>query len=259
MRTIAFILWTVLAGFSQAMAGAWTQPIGDGQAIVTLAYSFAEDAFDDNGDAVAIDSFTKFELRGFVEYGLTDWATLIVQPELRLKEQGESASNGLGRFDLGLRARFWQSDYAVASVEGSVSAPGQSNDLAPLNGGDTDWELEARALYGRGFNIGWRHGFLDAQLGYRHRFSDPADEVVFDLTLGLDVSERSLAILQSFNRVSVGSARLPFTETQEHKIAFSTVYKVDELWSVQAGSQLTAFGRNVLREQGVFLSAWRKF
>jgi len=167
MRTVTLSALIALACCFQAKAGAWTLPEEDGQAIVTLAYSFANDAFDQDGDTIAIEPFTKFELRGYVEYGLTDWATLIVQPELRLKEQGQDDSNGLGRFDLGLRARLWQSDFAVASVEGGVSAPGQSDDLAPLNGGDTDWELEARALYGRGFDIGWRHGFLDAQLGYR--------------------------------------------------------------------------------------------
>ena len=236
-------------------------PEGEGQAIVTLAYSFANDAFDDNGDAVRVDTFTKFELRGYAEYGLTDWATLVFQPQFRLKKQGGDQSDGFGRFDLGLRTRVWKNDYAVASLEGRVSAPGQSRDpsIVPLNGGDTDWELEARALYGRGFRLWSRNGFADAQLGYRHRFSDPADEVLFDLTLGLDVTERTLAILQSFNRLSVGSATLPFSESQDHKIAFSTVYRVSEHWSVQAGTQITVAGRNVLREQGAFLSVWRGF
>jgi len=242
-----------------ARAGAWTLPKGEGQAIVTLGYSFASDAFDEGGRPIAIEPFEKFELRGFVEYGLTDWATIVVQPELRLIEQGVEESEGLGRFDLGLRTRLWSDDYAVASIEGSVSAPGQTDELAPLNGGDTDWELELRGLYGRGFDLWSRHGFLDLQLGYRHRFSDPADEVIADLTLGLDVTERSLAVVQSFNRISVGSAQFPFEDTQEHKVSVSTVYRVDDRWSLQIGSQATAYGRNVLRERGVFAAIWSKF
>jgi len=257
---IVFLAILLLFGVSSgARAGAWTLPEGDAQVIVTTAYSFANDAFDGDGESVVIEPFEKFEIRGFAEYGLTDWATLVFQPELRLKGQGDDQSNGLGRFDLGLRTRVWQSDYAVASIEGSVSAPGQSDDLAPLNGGDTDWELEARALYGRGFDIGWRHGFFDAQIGYRHRFSDPADEVVLDLTVGLDLTKRSFAVLQSFNRLSVGAADFPFTRTQEHKLAFSSVYRVDDTWSLQAGTQATAYGKNVLREQGFFVALWSKF
>ena len=248
----------LLAG-TAVHAGAWTLPKGEGQAIVTLAYSFATDAFDENGQSVAVEPFEKFELRGFIEYGLTDWATIVVQPELRFKGQGVEESDGLGRFDFGLRTRLWSDDYAVASIEGNVSAPGQTDELVPLNGGDTDWELELRGLYGRGFDLWERHGFLDLQLGYRHRFSDPADEVIADLTLGLDVTERSLAVVQSFNRVSVGSAQFPFEDTREHKIAVSTVYRINDRWSAQAGSAVTAFGKNVLREQGFFIALWSKF
>jgi len=254
-----FSLSFVIALPSVVVAGAWTLPKGEGQVIVTTAYSFSADAFDSDGEKIATEPFEKFELRAFGEYGFTDWATIVVQPELRFKAQGEDDTAGLGRLDLGLRTRLWQSDFAVASVEGSVSAPGQSDALVPLNGGDTDWELEARLLYGRGFELGWRHGFVDAQTGYRHRFSDPADEVVFDLTVGLDVSERSFAMIQSFNRISVGSARGAFDETQEHKLAFSTVYRVDDRWSLQAGSQVTGYGRNVLAETGFFVALWTKF
>lgn len=259
MRSIILSVFILMSLTGRSVAGAWTLPEGDAQAIVTVAYSFASSGFDDGGDLIAVEPFEKYEMRGYAEYGLTDWATLVVQPELRFKEQGDEKSQGLGRFDLGLRTRFWNSDFGVASVQGAVSAPGQSDELAPLNGGDTDWELEARALFGRGFDIGWRHGFLDAQVGYLHRLSEPADEVLLDLTIGLDVTEKSFAMLQSFNRLSVGSADLPFTETQEHKLAFSVVYPVDDRWSVQSGTIATAYGRNVLREQGVFLAVWSKF
>lgn len=252
---------TVLLSFlpNSVLAGAWTQPKGEGLAIVTLAYSFAGDAFDEDGQAIAVEPFEKFELRGFAEYGLTDWATLVVQPELRFKGQSDEESEGLGRFDLGLRTRLWSDDYSVVSIEGGVSAPGQSDELAPLNGGDTDWELEARALYGRGFDLWSRHGFVDLQVGYRHRFSDPADEVIADLTFGLDVTKKSLAVVQSFNRFSVGSADFPFSDTQEHKVAVSTVYRIDDRWSLQAGSLATVYGRNVLRERGFFVSLWSTF
>lgn len=252
------ILPLLLSIQSPALAGAWTLPAGDAQVIVTTAYSFSAAAFDSDGEKVAVEKFEKFELQAFGEYGVTDWATVVVQPQFRSKEQGGTKTTGLGRVDFGLRTRFWHDDYSVASVEGGISAPGQSDELAPLNGGDTDWEMEARLLYGRGFTLGWRHGFFDAQTGYRYRFSDPADEVVVDLTVGLDVTDRSFAMLQSFNRLSVGSAKGVFEETQEHKLAFSSVYRLNDRWSFQAGSQVTAYGRNVLAESGFFVALWSK-
>lgn len=259
MRSLILCAYFVCCSGGAGWAGAWTLPQGSSQVIVTAAYSSADEMFDDNGKAVANETFEKYELRGYGEYGVTDWATVVLQPEFRSKRQGDAREDGFGRVDLGLRLRVWQSDFAVASVEAAISAPGQSGSLVPLNGGDTDWEFDLRALYGRGFDIGWRHGFADLQIGYKHRVGEPADEVALDLTLGLDVTGDAFAMLQSFNRVSVGSADAPFGKTYEHKVALSGVYRLGDDWSVQSGVQLTAFGRNVLKERGVFAAIWKKF
>jgi len=259
MRMIGVIAGFMLAVSDDARAGAWTQPAGAGQVIVTTEYSFAQDAFDSDGKAVAIQPFEKFGLRAYAEYGVTDWATVIAQPELRFKHQGRDDVGGLGRFDLGLRVRLWEGSGSVLSLEGTVSAPGASDELAPLNGGDTDWEVDGRALFGYGFSIGSRAGFADLQAGYRLRFDEPADEFRLDATVGLDLTDKSFAMLQSFNRISVGTARLPFDETLENEIALSTVYRFDERWSLQVGTKVTAYGRNVLRQQGIFIGIWSKF
>jgi hypothetical protein len=259
MRNLLFAAASIFIFNESCLAGAWTLPKGESQIIVTAALTNAADAFDENGDVVAVEEFEKYALRAYAEYGVTDWATIVLQPEIRSKEQGDEESFGVGRFDLGLRTRVWRDDFAVASLEFSASAPGQNDELAPLNGGDTDWEFEARALYGRGFDLGWRHGFADLQIGYKHRVSEPADEVSFDVTLGLDVTERSFAMLQSFNRLSVGSAKAPFARTQENALSFSGVHKITDRWSIQSGISATAYGRNVLRERGVFLALWSKF
>jgi len=243
----------------QAHGGAWTLAEGDGQGLVTLQYSFASDAFDEDGSPTAIEPFEKYELRGYFEYGVTDAVTLVVEPHLRRKTQGDEQADGLGRVAFGGRARLWKNDAAVLSVGASVGAPGQNDELAPLNGGDTEWEVEGRILFGIGFDVFERHGFVDAQLGYRHRLKEPADELIADLTIGFDITERSFVMLQSFNKLSVGNARAPFSETQEHKLAFSTVYRLNDRLSFQAGTLATAYGHNVLREQGVFVSLWRTF
>ncbi len=234
-------------------------PEGASQVIVTAAYSFADEALNAGGNGFDIEKFEKFELRGYAEYGFTDWATVVLQPELRSKSQGDERSVGFGRVDFGLRARVWKNDFAVASIEVSASAPGQRDKLIPLNGGDTDWEFDVRALYGRGFDFASRHGFADIQLGFKHRVDEPADEVALDLTLGFDLTDDMFVMGQSFNRVSVGRAREPFTKTTDHKIALSGVYKFDGLYSVQAGFLATVAGFNVLQERGAFAAIWRRF
>ena len=245
-----------------ALAGAWTQQKGKGLVIANVAHSTADTRFDDVGDTASVKDFQKTEIRVYLEYGLTDWATFVAQPEWRHKETGPERGeevDGLGRVDAGVRIRLWQNDSSVFSVQASGRMPGASDKLAPANGGDTDWEADARLLYGRGFPLWGRHAFTDMQLGYRVRFGDPADELRFDLTTGIDVTPKILALFQSFNSVSIGEAKGPFLPTREHKISAGIVYRFDEDWSFQVGGLVTVGGRNALKERGVVLGIWRSF
>lgn len=245
-----------------AFAGAWTQPEGKGLVIANIGHSTADQRFDDAGGVAPATDFQKTEIRVYLEYGLTDWATLVAQPEWRHKETGPARGeevDGLGRVDAGVRVRLWQNDSSVFSVQASGRMPGASDTLAPANGGDTDWEADARLLYGRGFPVLGRHAFTDMQLGYRFRFGDPADELRFDLTTGIDITPKILALFQSFNSVSVGIAKAPFLPTREHKLSAGVVYQFDEDWSFQIGGLYAVAGRNVLAERGLVLGVWRSF
>lgn len=257
------LVWLVLgAAPSCALAGAWTQPEGKGLVIISADHSRASERFDEQGRRVPTTDFSKTELRGYIEYGLTDWATLTLQPEWRKKQTGPGMGEdvrGLGRIDGGVRVRLWRDDASVFSVQVAARMPGASDTLAPANGGDTDWEADARVLYGRGFSFLDRHAFADVQLGYRVRFGDPADELRFDLTTGIDVTPSVLALVQSFNSLSLNGAQLPFVETREHKVSASLVYRFDETWSVQVGGVMTVAGSNALAERGAVLGLWRKF
>lgn len=259
MRAFCASVLVVLAAADSALAGAWTLGRGDAQSIFTAAYSYASDAYDDDGNTVAIRPIEKIEIRALAEYGVTDDVTVFAQPEWRSKSRGDESVEGFGRFDFGVRGRVWYDDFSVASVQGSIRVPGASDKLAPLNGGDTEWELDARALYGRSFTFLERHGFVDVQAGYRHRLGDPPDELRLDFTVGLEIVEATLSMVQSFNSLSVGSGGQPYRQTQEHKIAVSTVYRFKPPWSFQIGGISTAYGRNVVREQGVFAAVWAEF
>ena len=261
-RSKALSLCCVLSMAGQAHAGAWTQEKGSGLVILNLAHSMADSRFVEDGSSRPAKDFSKTEARAYLEYGLTDWATFVAQPEWRHKEtgplRGEEVS-GLGRVDAGLRIRVHRTDTSVYSVQGSIRMPGASDRLAPANGGDTEWEADARLLYGRGFPLWGRHAFADLQLGYRFRFGAPADELRLDLTAGIDVTPKILALVQSFNSVSVGDVDAPFSLTREHKVSAGVVYRFDEKWSFQIGGLLTVAGSNALQERGVVLGLWRSF
>ncbi len=245
-----------------ALAGAWTQQEGNGIAIATFAHSKANTRFLEDGSTSRATDFRKTEVRLYLEYGLTDWATIVAQPEWRHKKTGPARGEevrGLGRIDAGVRVRLWQGETSVFSVQGSARMPGASDRLAPANGGDTEWELDGRLLFGRGFPVFGHHAFTDMQLGYRFRFGDPADELRFDLTSGIDVTPSILALVQSFNSVSVGRATGGFLQSREHKLSPSLVYRFDDQWSAQIGGIATIAGQNIVEERGFFFGIWRSF
>ena len=258
LRAAPFLL-ALLAATGPAHAGAWTQRQGEGLVIVNLSVSSATERFDEQGRAVPDLQFEKIEARAYIEYGLRDWLTLTAQPEWRQKRRGTVAeTSGLGRLDFGARARMWTSGGHVASVQASLRAPGGSDDLPATDGADQLWEVDARALYGYGFRVWERNGFVDLQLGYRHRFGAPADEVRLDATAGFELREGYQLIVQSFNALGLGAGG-DFLDDREHNVALSGVWAITERWSVQTGAFTTVAGANALREFGYFGAIWFRF
>src|SRR5690242_19907387 len=61
-----------------AHAGAWLQPKGEGLLILSGTMLSSGRAFDESGGSFDIPRYNKFELDGWLEYGLTDHFTAIL-------------------------------------------------------------------------------------------------------------------------------------------------------------------------------------
>ena len=68
------------AGTEAAWGGAWLLPPGDGQVIADTFFSDSTQAFDAHGRLIPVPSYRKFELGTYIEYGLTNWLTLVASP-----------------------------------------------------------------------------------------------------------------------------------------------------------------------------------
>jgi hypothetical protein len=257
---LASILAAAMAG--PAIGGAWTQSKDKGQTIAQGTFTRSTRQFDDNGDAVPIPRYDKFEMNVLIEYGLTDWLTVMTQPQLMwtgIAAPTDAEASGLGYTDIGARARLWSDKDSVFSAQAFARFSGQHDETNPAEVGKTDPELDLRALYGRAFTLAGWSAFTDAQLGYRFRFDDPPNEIRLDLTFGIRPDPKLLLLAQSFNTFSDGSAEGVFEDGREHKIQLSAVWDFDEVWSLQLGGIATVAGENALRERGVIAALWRKF
>ena len=125
--------------------------------------------------------------------------------------------------------------------------------------GYTDVETDLRGLAGHSFSIDGLPAFVDLQFAERFRSGAPPNEFHADMTFGVEPLSRWLVLAQSFNVVSEGSGRAPFTSYDYCKFQLSAVYALTPAVSLQLGGITTYAGRNALQENGLIAGVLSKF
>jgi protein XagA len=242
-------------------AGAWLMPPGSGQIIASTAFSGSSRAFDAHGHLIPVSSYEKFELGAYVEYGLTDWLTLVASPAYdRIRQPAPAVSySGPGESEIGARIGLYRSETAALSFQLGLRTPGASfNDaLAPFQPRRAG-ALDFRIMAGRNFEIAGTPGFAEAQAGYRVYAQNQPGEFRIDLSLGLRPTPQLMTLLQSFSSISNGSGG-GFKHSAWHKLQPSLVYDLSPQWSLQIGGFVTVAGVNAGRELGPFGGVWYRF
>src|SRR6185437_13550221 len=94
-----------------------------------------------------------------------------------------------------------------------------------------------------------RNGFFDIQAAQRWIASPRPNETPIDLTAGLWLNKRWMVMLQSFNIVSAGDAKPPYTYYRSRKLELSLVQKLSRHWALQVGAFYSPAGQNALVER----------
>ncbi len=249
------ILLLLTAG--AARAGAWLMPPGEGQIIAGTAFSGSSRAFDAHGKLIPVPSYKKFELGSYIEYGLTDWLTLVAAPAYDVIRQPAPAASytGPGESGIGGRFRLFQSDAFVASLQATLLTPGASfNGAEPHRAG----AIDLRGMAGASFKIGEWAAFADAAAGYRLYAQGQPGEWKLDLTLGVRPLPQLLVLLQGFGSMQTNKSA-DFPRSSWAKLQGSFVYDLNVAWSAQLGAFMTVAGRNAGRELGPMAAIWYRF
>ena len=191
------------AGTEGARGGAWLMPPGYGQVIVDTFFSDSTQAFDAQGHLIPVPAYKKFELGTYIEYGLTNWLTLVAAPSYdRIQNPPPGQSyNGLGESEIAARVGLYRSDTSVLSFQAGLRSPGGSfaDSLGPFEVRRAA-SLDVRGLAGRNVVVAEMEGFVEAQAGYRFYAAGQPGEWRIDLTMGLRPWPRLLMMLQSTTR-----------------------------------------------------------
>jgi len=246
-------------GFKAARGGAWLMPPGAGQVIAYTDYSDSNKAFDIHGSLVTVPAYQKLELGTYLEYGLTDWLTLVAAPSydrIRSPTPGQSY-DGLGESEIAARIGLYRWDDAILSFQTGLRTPGASFDLlGPLEIRRAA-SVDVRGMGGRSCIVAGMDCFVEMQGGYRFFTENQPGEWRIDLTSGLRPLPRLLMMLQSFSSISNGPG--PYGHYAWTKLQPSVVYDLAPQWSVQLGGFMTVAGINAGRELGPAAGVWYRF
>lgn len=190
--TTAFV-----AGQGNALAGAWT--MAEDQTLVILSASY---------EVAPVSSLfygipDRDEASGqvFLEHGLFEDLTLGFKAFSKVSPlTGENDT----RLGLHARQRLWQGwNGSVVSVQAGFELSA-SEWMGQMRPSDSVFEIDARALYGKGWQWDWANSFVSTELGYRHRRGDEVDEFRFDGTIGLEPWDGFLGLITVAGAVPFG-------------------------------------------------------
>ena len=241
IRRILFILFNATGAVAgpavSAEAGAYLDPPGQGEIITAAAFSNSTQFFDDSGKLIPIPAYQKFDLGTYIEYGLSDRVTLILQPFADIAHQGvvQPVPPVAATTDFG--ARFGLASFGSTVISVQVLAHLPLTDTSTASGlfdQDRAPGADFRLLLGQGFQIDTMPGFLDMAVSHTWLGDGLPDEWHADATVGVRPTPRFLLLLASYATISNdgGAVCAPWYWM---KLQPSIVYDLSQQWSVEGG------------------------
>ena len=248
----------VLCASVGAEAGAFLQKPDEGIVIMGGAFTDAVRAYDAFGRLVPVAAWRKFELTTYAEYGVTDWLTAIASPSLFAFRQDPPGQNrqAIGIAEAGARVRILEWGDNILSGQVMVRAPLAGASARPFADTTRFVQVDARAAWGRGFELWGFRAFSDLQVGFRSN-GNYGHEARIDGTLGVWAFEPLLLLFQTFTAATPGPVGRSLYLSQKAQV--SAVYWVTPSIGVQIGGVFGLGGVNSDAGRGGFSALWVKF
>ncbi len=246
-----------------ARAGAWTQKESQGSAFLQTTATWSSAAFAADGSLFTARTYDKVSTQLFLEYGASDWLTLLAAPELLTIKTGPATFgalempaarySGFGYQEIGARFRFGEGAGWIVSAQAVLRIPGARPSEGPATVGYGDAEVDLRLMAGLSFALFGYPAFLDIEAAQRLREGAPPDEIRIDATLGVRVAPDWLLLLQSFNVISEGAGQGPDFDFSYayYKVQVGGMYDVTPRLSLMLAGVSTWYARNAIQENGI--------
>lgn len=257
MRSIARLCFAAAAALTapaSALASAWTRADGDLFLLSRVDYFRANDMGT---------QFRRLDSTLYVEYGVFDGVAVggkaAYGSSWLVGEIATNVGTGFSELEGFAQARLHSGRNDTLSVRLAAGSANRLSTGARPGLASDGLDLDGRLLYGRTLTEGPVKLFAAFEAGYRRRFGTAADELRADGLIGLEVGDRWLALVESFNTVSMSNEDPGGAEFDIYKVQPSIVWRFSRRLALQAGATFEVAGRNVATGRTLSLGLWTEF
>jgi hypothetical protein len=259
MRWLAPLIPGLCLVPGQSSAGAFNEPGGHGQVIVTRETSSASQYVQSNGTSRLPVDFAMRQRTVLIQYGLTDRLMAILKfSQVAASTAGAASYDGRGPTDVGLQVRLPSMAGLTFAAQVMQHMPSALMRQGSWLYGQTRAESELRLLAGKVTTMFGRRTFLDVQTGYRLRNDGLGREWHFDVTHGIDVAPATTLLVQTFTTQASARPDNAYALFEQHKRQVSLVRNFGP-FSLQIGAFRTLSGRRTYVERGSLVALWMSF
>ncbi len=244
-----------------AEAGAFLQTPGQGEIITSTSFSDSTRYFDSNGKLIPIPAYQRFDLGSYIEYGVSDRVTLVLQPYADIAHQGfaQSVQPFAATMDFGARFGLIRFGPTIISLQVLAHMPLTNTSTASgLFDQDRTPGVDFRLLLGHGFQLDTMPGFLDMAVSHTWLGDGLPAEWHAEATVGMRPIPKLMLLLASYSTISPAGGAV-YAPWYWMKLQPGVVYDLSQQWSVEGGVFATVLGQNAGRELGPTASLWYRF
>ncbi len=258
-----FIWCIACVASSGASASPWARADNE-LLIISRADYFKADLGPVNTIGGIVDSrFERFMSNTYVEYGLTETITIggkaLYGTSWLTRGGATETASGFSEVETYIQYQVFRSPIHSGAVRLAVARPANFSSGARPELLSNGVDMDVSALYGRNITSNSVKIFTTAELGYRKRFSDSADHIRMDATIGIEPSDQFLILFDFFSTLSIQNESAGGADFDIIKIQPSLLWRATRRWAFQAGMTEEIASRNISTGRTYFFGLWTSF
>ncbi len=224
---------------------------------------FVASRFDYFTSSTPVSRYERYGSDTYAEFGLTPkWMITgksAYGTSLSDSALGQSSRTGFGESELAVQRQIRRGLHSATAVSIAGAYAERLADGARAEFGEHGFDAEIRALHGRDIVLSPVKIFATAEVAFRRRFDDAADQVRADMLVGVEASSRFLILAEARTQISLRNEGPLGDDVDIAKARAAIVWRASRRWSILAGGEKEFMARGVIPGRSLFVGLWSEF